>query len=146
MVLNSNLGRYEGKGDEMINREIKFRAWHKKDKIMWFPTMIEIGDLLDNAVYSYPKGNIVPHYPNECILMQHTGLKDKNGVEIYEGDIVRDNNTIEVVVYQAPSFVMKKPIKRGFSKRWSMFVRCPKYNQFEEVIGNIYENPELLDG
>lgn len=68
--------------------------------------------------------------------MQYTGLKDKNGKEIYEGDITTDGDMICRVEYDVPVFTLKS-ISNGND-----------YNPFYEnleVIGNIYENPELLN-
>lgn len=58
-------------------RTIKFRAWHKKDNVLWIPTLIEFrGE--NSAVFAYngvtgeELDKPVPHYPNECELMQFT--------------------------------------------------------------------------
>ncbi len=84
-----------------------------------------------------------PDYLGQFELMQFTGLIDKNGKEIYEGDILNSQNRIlqGVVYYQAPSFVVKR---RKYTKTWHEFILHPSEKQFQEVIGNIYENPELL--
>ena len=108
-------------------REIKFRAWDKeKNEIT---TTICIGGL--HIPYN--------SNPNNYILMQYTGLKDKNGKEIYEGDIVR--NTADKYHYE---------IKwDNFESAWSLGengspIRRYLLSEYWEVIGNIYENPELL--
>jgi uncharacterized phage protein (TIGR01671 family) len=72
-----------------MNREIKFRAWDKIDKIMRQVTCYNLYDEYvrldeDNS------GNSITRKIDDVILMQFTGLLDKNGKEIYEGDIVRD--------------------------------------------------------
>ena len=118
----------------IIMREIKFRAWDKEEQEMldWDKFFN-----LDIAQVFESKGSWGV-YP-----MQYTGLKDKNGVEIYDGSIIRfvlgDYNIreyVEEVVYSDGAF---------WCGNWLLF--DAKMNDDNlEVLGNIYENPELLEG
>ena len=139
-------------------REIKFRSWHTEDKVM-----LQVGDkygttnLLDCCVY-FMQGQPVE-------LMQYTGLKDKNGKDIYEGDIlvVEDTykdrilddgsgptepaNHLTPVVFQDGSFgVDIKERGEDFDKGFWSFIGIQDQigMALVEVIGNIYENPELV--
>jgi uncharacterized phage protein (TIGR01671 family) len=108
-------------------RDIKFRAWNLDTK-KW------------NIVgqYNLLKGSIVPNY-NQA-LMQFTGLKDAQGKEIYEGDIIFNGaENKRIVIYEAPSFFLAKSLKDKIDVD---AFSTPHTD--EEVIGNIYENPELL--
>jgi|SRR5580693_2063737 uncharacterized phage protein (TIGR01671 family) len=115
-------------------REIKFRAWNKGDKVM-------IYDL------NYPriKHGFLVHYEND-VLMQYTGLRDKNGKDIYEGDIVRyENFGFDPSNGECPfeiGEILFYDYQWTIDKEW--------INEFEmeklEVVGNIYENIELLEG
>ena len=114
-------------------REIKFRAWHKS-RCEMLP-IIDIEYLMTKgALVTDYKDFVENIYPN---IMQYTGLKDKNGVEIYEGDIV-----------MAP-YMNKKPCIVKYSSVLAKFTMSDKFNFTAidanlEVIGNIYENKELL--
>lgn len=125
----------------MNQREIKFRAWRIKEKKMYEVGAInfkknKIFCLLDNAV-NYD-GIYGLEVDKEIILMQFTGLKDRKGVEIYEGDIVVFYNPIIGEEYK--DRFKHKTIVDMFNMKI-----IGEENQVRlEVIGNIYENKELL--
>jgi len=124
-------------------REIKFRAWDKTHNQMLYRT------IWDRNWYatSYNDENgchcvrgITPDDKVYMELMQYTGLKDKNGKEIYEGDIIKFEDGITgSVEMQFFSWVIQ--VKEGKHTLWDMFFDDVKL----EVIGNIYENKELLN-
>jgi uncharacterized phage protein (TIGR01671 family) len=134
-------------------REIKFRAWNLKDKYMhqvaelsWSMGGLKfygpgVGSGVCSVNKDFEKWDGKP-WVEEAVLMQYTGLKDKNGREIYEGDIVVDAYDRES---REISFECK--FKRG---QW-LLVGWKELELFHdtgrfywEVIGNIYENPELV--
>ena len=118
-------------------REIKFRAFNKKYKTMYKSSSI-YKIFFDNGSDDVETDDLVTHNKEEIILMQYTGLKDKNGVEIYEGDIIKGTKENE---YKGQSDVF-------FGYNWNLqpfsYLGVWDMNKFE-VIGNIYENKELLD-
>lgn len=118
-------------------REIKFRAWDKINKEMF---NVESINFQERRVY---KDVVSYRNFNDIELMQYTGLKDKNNKEIYEGDIVklRANHGIGVVKYydEWGAFVVEYIKPRPLAVLGMNY-----YKEDIEVIGNIYENSELL--
>lgn len=117
-------------------RTIKFRAWNKNGK--YFLPFEETNDYIldpDNGqIINQKWGTEV-----NCELMQFTGLLDKNGKGIYEGDILEiDNKTVGIIKWdeQAAGFYFTES-QDGWSHEW--------FERENKVIGNIYENPELLE-
>ena len=127
-------------------REIKFRAWDKELKAIRTVDTIHFGLGTGYGKVSYSEDNFDTNYqgqfkaPNkkniDCILMQYTGLKDKEGVEIYEGDIVR---------YDGDEY--NKDIEEEVEFKGGAFYPVCNFPVEEvniEVIGNIYENKSRL--
>lgn len=130
-----------------MNRPIKFRAWDKYNKSMIKPCLTEWIDFEGNCYFEPAKKYNTPNteiYPtDDYILMQFTGLHDKNGKEIYEGDLIRvsaDETFIGQVEYRQE--VCAFEIKRFSKRNWNQYQLSS--SQYLEVIGNIYENPELI--
>ena len=115
-------------------REIKFRAWDKLNKEMF---NVEIMDFQKRQVY---KDTVSYRKFEDIELMQYTGLKDKNNKEIYEGDIVTLHNSRYRIIFNSEEarFVLKDVF-------FEMDIPFTNNNNKRiEVIGNIYENSELL--
>lgn len=131
----------------------KFRAYDKKTKKVRDVLVI---DWL-NGLVDLSEGNIDYDIENDVILMQSTGLKDKNGVEIFEGDILKIievtnegiSEYITDVIWEDCSFVFKSEGVDYYDTFLGAFSGDPNttYPLFELlVIGNVWDNPELLEG
>ena len=134
----------------------KFRAWHKTWEEMGWIARIRYKKSGEIARLSFRRniydGNIYGGLVNldEIELMQSTGLKDKNGKEIFEGDILivsDEHSWLEVVSYnQEKAMFVIEEINRKYKVPESPLNDLFDTNIFKfKVLGNIYENPELLE-
>lgn len=118
----------------MNNREIKLRAWDITKKSFIYDQMIT----LDGQVCYFTGFRI--EYPHGIILSQYTGIEDKGGIAIFEGDVI-----------EARFHSWVKKHKRKAKVEFYLGRFCAFYEKFNllegkdiEVIGNIFENPELI--
>ena len=113
-------------GKEVVMREIKFRVWVKNKEYMK-TTKAAVNTIISYFILDSSE-------KEDYVLMQYTGLKDKNGKEIYEGDIVKTKFGNGKVFMRLGCWFIENQKELGY------------YSNYElEVIGNIYENPELLE-
>ena len=122
----------------------KFRAWDGAKKEMFKDTfaITESGQVVvveQEDVMSPPDYVFVNH----LVIMQSTGLKDKNGKEIFEGDILKSNKYITSVFYERGAYCVKFCRTTNTTVTMNVISFIEKYKT--KVIGNIYENPELLE-
>jgi uncharacterized phage protein (TIGR01671 family) len=130
-------------------RTIKFRAWDEQNKIMHNDfQFIKSGDegndwivftsdkqTLQDSIHPFEN----PYFGQQLKIMEYTGLKDKNGKEIYEGDILEtSDDSICYVVFEDTGFAVKSHGSEAIDWEFSNF-----YSECE-IIGNIHQNPELL--
>jgi len=118
-------------------REIKLRAWDTVEKD-WVQEWLYLPSLpINEAIKDIQKSSRI-------ILMQYTGLKDKNGKEIYEGDILKNwqNKVAPVKFFVGIVSSEFHAMNPNVGDRGEPFYLLAPF----EVVGNIYENPELLEG
>jgi len=125
-------------------REIKFRAWDKfEEKMIYYHSIWEHSRPMHKAIIG-PDG-VLHNFYNAIILMQYTGLKDKNGKEIYKGDILgrirRDGDSLSGATFTvgwvdctARFAIIATDTKKYGNGEWTIDP------DLFEVIGNIYEN------
>lgn len=132
-----------------MTREIKFRAWDKKvgqminhiASIVWDfngrPILLK--SIYDLEIKDGQNSGTYERLINQIVLMQFTGLKDKNGNEIYEGDIFMDEED------GSTNYVIWDEILGGWdTNEWYDPKDLVDHASSLEIIGNIYENPELI--
>lgn len=118
-----------------MDREIKFRAWSKEEEKMYPVKCLELTK--DQFYDKDAVGNIFSIYDDDKVFMQYTGLKDKNGKEIYEGDILEEER-VQTWTETGKARCIVEDI------RFIEHVMSPRGYR-AEVIGNKFEDPELLE-
>ena len=124
----------------------RFRAWDKEFKEMVQVDALVFDEQITKATYK--NGNVVKEDLKNYVLMQSTGLRDKNGKEIFEGDVLKVTNLsswLEVVSFnEDKAMFVSKETKRKVEE-------TPLYDLFNtdifevEIIGNIHTNPKLAE-
>lgn len=143
-------------------RDIRFRAWDKAHKCLHTDIQNKslITEVFNDKIWQSPQPSLRSEGNRErFVFMQFTGLKDRNGKEIYESDVV----TTDPDLWEGKNgnwLVKWSSINMGFvftrskdktAETWKVQPRKPGIDGGSplmgvEVIGNIYENPELLEG
>ena len=135
-------------------RTIKFRAWDVVEKRMRRVAKLDFPEWIvcvcdDKLNYQCERNSFRNQESDRFILMQYTGLKDKNGIGIWEGDIVRKGpdltkyglkNEYQEVIFDKGSFIGKEQGSVG-CLQFVLSAYLPEL----EVVGNVFENPELLE-
>lgn len=124
----------------------RFRAWDKRKSVMREVAVLHFtkGGKVNSIEYWKKPSELKSYHVRNLVLMQSTGMKDKNGVDVYQGDIIRctrgcPHEVIWLEKYGGTFFGgMPAWYLSGLSNGYSWTGR-------EEVIGNIYENSELLE-
>jgi uncharacterized phage protein (TIGR01671 family) len=127
-------------------REIKFRAWDKTRNRMfsgdpkWVEYRVDEDGVFTAQNYKGASGVI-----QQLEVMQYTGLKDANGVEIYEGDICKNYDCLAPVVFRnAGFFYAIARVNANSGAPYTHYEPVGSYVGPWRVVGNIYENPEIL--
>lgn len=121
--------------------ELKFRAWDPVKNIMVFADIFESDEINNWVTWDYPEDS--PSNTGTIFdIMQFTGLTDKNGKDIYKGDIVKeDDGGLSEVIFGFGSFLLRNIGHVGSNGISISDVATDYY----EVIGNIHQHSHLLD-
>jgi len=127
-----------------MSREIKFRVWDKNRKVWGSPLLAMTSG---NIHFDWRDRTIIN---DDIEVMQYTGLKDKNGKEIYEGDIINVWDWGYPIADRkifGKATVVWDETEKGWRHTYCG-IDIDSYDMFRsvEVVGNIYENPELMKG
>ncbi len=120
-------------------REIKFKVWDKVLKKMYHFT--NSGDVLSVGQFLEDQWIKEGRPKKDFILLQFTGLKDKNEKEVYEGDIV----TNDICLPERIVIEIKDDLSYDYPSGYGYLFSQSQSKESVEVIGNAYENPELLE-
>lgn len=132
-------------------RKMNFRAWDDGSKVMHLDVNFIMSGHENNdwVIFKSDKqplsaGNVLdnPYFQAQIKISQSTDILDMNGKEIFEGDILRDGKGADgVVTYIAPQFVVQSENENFALAEGKIGIKQLEYTQ---IIGNIYENPELI--
>lgn len=125
----------------MKTDDLRFKAWDHDDK-----KMVKVGaiDWAEGQIISpnYPKGKLYPNerFGDHVTMLQYSGLKDQHGNELYEGDIAVDDDDLYVIKFEDGCFYVVLDHDTG-----AVITQLSELNEDIRLLGNIYENPELLE-
>ena len=121
--------------------EIKFRAWHIKRKKYYEILDLHIKTIWNGGIWATclgydiieQKDICIDIQPNELIIEQYTGLKDKNHIEIYKGDVIKHGDSILTVEWFNYGFVLKD------NDTEELYCLNEHHQKYYEILGNIHE-------
>ncbi len=114
-------------------KELKFKAWIKRKKRV--VDVIEIDFLNKKIAYEIGKMKLFADF-EDVELMEYTGVKNESNIEIYEGSILRHQQKMGIVAYDNGSYMLDTEGRHFYLQT---------FQEKAEVLGNIYENPEILE-